>query len=96
MTKRFVIEDAFHCEWIGEFDSRSDAMRELRRLAELPWDSAPNAAPCMSWATCGREYHLIEFDSDTKPYWTELCRDYVLGVSAQGIEWISPFGPLTG
>ena len=91
MNKRFVIEDEFHCEWIGEFESRSEALQELTRLASLAWDAAPNQAPCTSWADCGREYHLVEFDTDTKPFWTELRREYALSISSSETKWIAPF-----
>lgn len=63
----FVIEDEWHAEWVGEYVSREEAHAELRRLAKLPWDEAPNACPCMSWRTCGRRYHIIEFDTSADP-----------------------------
>jgi len=62
MRSRLVIEDDFHAEWMGQFDSRSDAVQELRRLAALPWNVDPNRETCTNWANCSREYYLIEFD----------------------------------
>lgn len=82
----FVIEDQFHAEPIGRFASRNEALAELRRLAETPWDQAPNVAPCGSWRTCGREYELIEYDVAVSP-WRELSRTEALNVSAAGFEW---------
>lgn len=42
----FVIKDEKHADFVGEFDSREDAIVELRRFAETPWDQEPNVAPC--------------------------------------------------
>ncbi|HEX6217875.1 MAG TPA: hypothetical protein VFZ35_01205 [Sphingomicrobium sp.] len=79
-----MIEDELHSEQIGRFDSRDEAINELRRLATLPWNEAPNQAPCTSWRTCGRNYELVECDVD----WRELRRSSVLNVSAKGVEWL--------
>jgi len=83
---KFVIEDEFHAEWMGEFTSEEEALTELRRRAQLPWDQPPNRAPCMSWRTCGREYCVLEFDDTQKP-WKELRRTRVLEVSALEVTW---------
>ncbi len=83
----FVIEDEIHAEWMGEFASRDMALSELQRLAALPYGVPPNAAPCESSATCGRDYHIIEFETDG-PDWKETRRDHVLSTSAKGVEWI--------
>lgn len=77
----FVIEDTTHCEWMGEFDEREDALVKLKRLESIPFDEEPNKAPCTSWRTCGRSYELIEFDTATDP-WTEVSREAVLEISA--------------
>jgi hypothetical protein len=82
----FVIEDQSHAELIGRFTSRAEAMAELRRLAETPWDAAPNLAPCGSWRTCGREYELIEYDV-AETSWREVSRVAALDISASGIRW---------
>jgi hypothetical protein len=83
---RFVIEDEFHCEWHGEFASETEALVELNRRAQIPWDQEPNRAPCMSWRTCGRGYWVIEFDDTLEP-WKELKRTKVLEVSAAEVKW---------
>jgi hypothetical protein len=83
---RFVIEDEFHAEWQGEFPSEREALAELQRRAEIPWDQEPNRAPCMSWRTCGRGYYIIEFD-DTHEPWKELKRTRLLDVSASEVKW---------
>jgi hypothetical protein len=88
----YIIEDEMHAEHHGQFDSFNEALAELRRRATIAWDQPPNAAPCMSWQTCGREYVVIEFDDSHAP-WTELRRVPVLSVSASGIRWSSGFGP---
>ena len=82
----FVIYDESHAEWHGEFKAFDEALSELRRRFDLPWDQHPNAAPCTSWRTCGRTYEVIEFDDSTKP-WTELRRVPILDVSASGVTW---------
>ena len=82
----FVIGDERHAERQGEFKTFDEAVSELRRRSELPWDDQPNVAPCMSWRTCGRSYEVIEFDDSRRP-WTELRRVPVLDVSASGVTW---------
>jgi hypothetical protein len=86
----FVIEDEIHAEWQGQYASFEVAITELQRRGTIPWDQAPNVAPCMSWNTCGREYVVIEFDDSHSP-WKELRRVSVLSVSASGVEWSNSF-----
>ena len=80
----FVIEDETHAEHQGEFPTFQAAVEELKRRAGIPWDQKPNCAPCTSWATCGREYAIIEYDSDHR----EVERIGVLEVSASGVKWM--------
>ena len=82
----FVIEDEAHAEPQGQFQSRADALAELRRRAAIPWDQVPNVAPCTSWKTCGRHYELIEYDDSIDP-WRELSRIHALEISVRGISW---------
>jgi len=84
----FVIEDERHAEHHGEFPTLHDAIVELRRRVSIPWDQAPNVAPCMSWETCGREYVVIEYD-DSSLTWKELQRVRVVEISALGVRWSS-------
>jgi hypothetical protein len=84
----FVLEDVWHAEWIGEYASREEALVELRRLARLPWDEPPNACPCSTWRTCGRRYHVIEFDTSAEP-WRRLNNEALLDVSAKRIVWLT-------
>lgn len=83
---KFVIEDEFHAEWQGEFASEQEALVELQRRAQIPWDHEPNQAPCTSWPTCGRDYYIIEFD-DTREQWRELKRTRILEISATEVKW---------
>lgn len=83
----FVIEDEWHAEWVGEFSSRDEAIEELKRLAELSWDQKPNLCPCTSWRTCGRRYHLVEFDTAGEP-WRSLSDEAILEVSAKETAWL--------
>jgi hypothetical protein len=83
----FLIEDELHCEHVGHYTRLDEAVAELRRLAELPWDEAPNQAPCMSWRTCERRYVLTEYE-DRGGDWTVLSRTPALNVSAEGKTWL--------
>ena len=69
MRAVFVIEDESHAEWAGEFATFEEALAELKRRASLPWDEAPNQAPCTSWRTCGRRSrsHAIEYAFEARP-----------------------------
>ena len=89
---KFVIEDELHAEHHGEFAAFEDAVRELRRRAEIPWDQEPNQAPCQSWRTCGRAYEVIEFD-DTQTSSKKLRHTKVLDISREGVVWHEPFAP---
>ncbi len=85
----FVIEDEAHAErQRGDFQTREDAMAELRRRASIPWDEAPNAAPCTNWRNCGRRYEIVEYDVSTRP-WRELTRRFMLEIDAKGVRWAS-------
>jgi hypothetical protein len=86
----FVIEDEIHAEQHGQFSSFDEALAELRRAAKIPWDEAPNLAPCTSWRTCGREYVILEYDDSSTP-WKVLRCVPVLNVSASGVKWSSGF-----
>lgn len=85
MTARFVIEDELHCEVVGEHPTLAAAEAEIERLARLPWDAAPNRAPCTAWPTCGRRYVLLEFDAETPE--RRVARRPVLEIDANGVQW---------
>ena len=88
-TIRFVIEDDFHAEAMGEpFGNVRDAVAELLRLGELPWDSVPNRAPCVGWDACGRDYWLIEYEGDAS--WRRRRGLFVMRMGAGGAHWIVP------
>jgi hypothetical protein len=83
----FKIEDERHAEQQpGEFSTFEDAIIELQRRASLPWDQAPNVAPCTSWKSCGRNYEVIEYDDSVCP-WRELSRKAVLEIDSRGVRW---------
>ena len=84
----FVVRDEWHADDIGEFDSRAEAHAELQRLADIPWNEAPNLCPCRSWRTCGRSYHIIEYDTSGTP-WRQISYDALLDVSAKATVWLS-------
>src|ERR1051325_2374464 len=82
----FVIEDEIHCDYHGEFARFDEALAELKRRAEIPWDQDPNVAPCTSWKTCGRQYVVVEFDDSKLPS-KVIRRVPVLEVGASGVKW---------
>ena len=84
----FVIEDELHAELHGEFQTRLQAIAELKRRAAIAWDKEPNRAPCMGWASCGRRYELVEYDARATP-WKEVSRAMILDISAAGVQWLS-------
>ncbi|KRA75670.1 hypothetical protein ASD78_06770 [Lysobacter sp. Root667] len=86
MPKIFVVEDQSHAEPIGEFSTIGAAWDELRRLSAIPWDAAPNAAPCGSWESCGRDYEIVEYDT-TDGALALVQRYSGLEVSAKGVTW---------
>jgi hypothetical protein len=86
----FVIEDERHAEIQGQFDGFQQAIAELMRRATIPWNEAPNRAPCTDWETCGRTYEVIEYDDSHLP-WKELRRVIVLDISSSGVKWSSDF-----
>jgi hypothetical protein len=82
---KVLIEDEWHDEHLGEYVDISQAMAELKRYAEKPWDQPPNLAPCTSWQTCGRAYGVIEFDDSDR----EIRRTRILEVTAGGFKWMT-------
>lgn len=90
----YIIEDELHAEAIGEFASFEEVVRELQRLAALPWDQPPNLAPCTSWARCRSDYQIVEYDATQRP-WQELSRIQALSVSAAGVIWSAGFSAST-
>ncbi len=86
--RKFIIEDEPHAEWQeGEFSSFDQALDELRRRAAVPWNQAPNTAPCTGWEKCGRSYEIIEYETSVDP-WAEIARTPALKISAEGVNWL--------
>lgn len=84
------IEDANHAEMEGPFESFDAAISELRRRAEIAWETPPNRAPCTSWPSCGREYFVLEYAPGDDA--SRLIRKaHVLDVSAVGVTWVQGF-----
>lgn len=86
MATSFQIEDEAHAEALGRFESLDEALAELRRLAQIPWNEHPNQAPCTSWRTCGRRYEIVAYDASAHP-WREVRRLPALEVNAAGVQW---------
>lgn len=86
MATRFIIEDTDHAEPLSQHGSLAEAWVELRRLSGIPWDQAPNIAPCTDWRSCGRSYEIIEFDTSLDP-WREVQRVSGFGIRALGVVW---------
>jgi hypothetical protein len=87
---KFIIEDELHAESQGEFSDMTQAIAELKRRAELPWDQDPNLAPCTNWQACGRIYEVVEYDDSQNP-WKELSRARALEVGPSGPKWAPNF-----
>lgn len=85
----FVIEDEAHQDIFWKFDRRDAAIGELRRVAAVPWNEQPNAAPCANREHCGRRYELVEYDTSAGEPWRELSREPALEISAREIRWYS-------
>jgi hypothetical protein len=83
----FIIEDERHGEWMGDYGTRDEAIAKLRYLSKVPWNEAPNIAPCASWESWGRRYELVEIDLAAVPS-RELHRQAVLNVSSGCVEWL--------
>ena len=43
----------------------------------------PNRAPCTNWRNCGRRHVILEWNDAGD----ELSREFILAVSAKGVEW---------
>ena len=80
----FYIEDVIHCEIDGPFSQFEHALDELHRRSFISWDQPPNRAPCTSWQTCRREYHVYEYDQSENP-WKLLRKAHVLDISPEGV-----------
>jgi hypothetical protein len=65
------IEDEVHSEQVGPSEDFADALAALRRRAAVPWDTAPNKAPCSSLEDVRRQYHVLEYAADQE-LWTLL------------------------
>ena len=85
-----IIEDQTHAEWQGQYSSIEEAFGELTRRALIPWNEAPNRCPCQSWATCSRDYEILEYDDAVTP-WRVLRRLGTLQVSSAGVRWSGNF-----
>ncbi len=91
----FVIDDDMHAQTCGEFESFEAALAELRRRAELPWDSPENRCPCQGWRACVRHYRIVEYDDSQEP-WAEIGTTDIVDVSAGGVRWVDGFGRNVG
>jgi|SRR5579871_2458469 len=86
----YVLSDENHCEHVAQFPALAEAVAFLRERAKLPWNEPPNAAPCSSSATCGREYWIHEYDDSSDP-WRNLRDWRALDISAKGVVWDQKF-----
>ena len=84
MSIQFVIEDDFHAEIMGRFQTRADALDRVARLAETPFTQSPNMPPCVAGDRCCRKYYLIEYDTETVP-WTKLSAKLLLSMTANSV-----------
>ena len=70
--------------------SSKEAIAHLERLARVPWDEEPNAAPCTGWKTCGRNYEVVEYDVTAVP-WATVRRLAAFEVGRAGVTWDAQF-----
>ncbi len=84
----FIIEDTNHAWRSRHFASLSDAIKELQRLARVPWNEEPNWAPCKQWRTRGPLYQLLEVEYG--PPRLKLIRSIeVLRINANEVTWLA-------
>lgn len=83
MTLKYIIEDESHAEWQWEYNSFNEALIELEKRKNIPWNEKPNICPCMSWKTCWRNYQILTFNNSN-----EIERIPILNISAKWIEWL--------
>jgi hypothetical protein len=88
----FTIEDELHAEIHGEYETFDLALNEIRKRSIIPWNQAPNVAPCVSWRTCGRHYEIREWNNTTNP-WTLIESTPIVKIDAAGIRWEPDFEP---
>lgn len=84
---KFVLEDAFHAGWEGQYDSFAAAVTEARRRSELPFEDPLNAPPCMNWTNCHRLLHVIEFDTRYHP-WRHVSVVELVKIERNGNTWL--------
>ncbi len=89
----FSLFDEIHCELVDSYPTFADALAEVARRCELPWNASPNRAPCRSWKTCGRKYQIREYTSKTSSTLLGSCD--ICDVNSTGIEWHSGFTAAT-
>jgi hypothetical protein len=94
----FAIYDMIHLESSPQrdhFESLDEALAEVLRRAQLPWDQYPNIAPCREWATCGRECVIREYRTGHQP-WKLVRVVPVVSLSAAGVTWPMASTPPNG
>ena len=84
---KFVIEEEFHAWRYWEYDSFEDALYELSKKADLPWDNEANRCPCISWKNCSMCYRIVKYDTNHKPYWKEVSSQDIVEISSKGVKW---------
>lgn len=83
---KFVITDQIHDEDFGTFDSFDEAVLELKKIADIPWNKEPNLSLCESQETCGREYEIVEYNTESEP-WQHIKTTPALSVFAELTKW---------
>jgi hypothetical protein len=91
LSTTFVIMDEIHSELQSEHETLAAAWEELQRLSRIPWDQAPNLAPCGSWETCGRTYVIREYDAENSDVVLRSIPGFQIG--STGLIWDSEEEP---
>lgn len=79
---RYLIEEEWHSSIEWEYNTYGEAINELKRRANLPWDKEPNLAPCTSWRTCSKLYVIRTYDNDIL-----LSEEEILEISSKWVDW---------
>jgi hypothetical protein len=77
---RYLIEDEFHCELMGAFETEHEARLALADWLAAPWSEPPNCPPCETGLACCREFVIV----DTEP---EDRRIAAVRRTASGVWW---------
>lgn len=89
----YLIEDDLHADSLGEtYSTLEDALAEVHRIINLPFEQEPHTPPCTSWRQCQREIVIREVRTlPARPKWgrprTSFVLIPILTTSVNGVVW---------